>query len=199
MKTQASGFLKGVILCLITVILWGVLPIALKMALPFIDVYGVAWFRFAFSAIGLNLLIGARKKHFFSIYKKPPLSSIIASIALAANYVCYFKGVEYLSPTSAQVLIQCSPIFLVILSLIILKEQMKVIQYVGLGCTLSGFILFYKDQIPNILNELHTYNLGIIWVIIGGFTWAIYVLLQKKLVDNYAPQKVNLIIYSVAA
>ncbi len=199
MKNQSSGFLKGVIMCLITVILWGVLPIALKMSLPLIDVYGIAWFRFAFAAIGINLLIGARKKHLFAIYKRPPRSSIIASIALAANYVCYFKGVEYLSPTAAQVLIQCSPIFLVILSLIILKEQMKVIQYIGLGCTLSGFILFYKDQIPSLLGELQTYNLGILWVITGGFTWAIYGLLQKKLVDTYAPQQVNLIIYSVAA
>jgi len=56
---KTSGRWKlGFALALSTAMLWGVLPIALKIALKSVDPYTVTWYRFASSGVVLGIVLG---------------------------------------------------------------------------------------------------------------------------------------------
>ncbi len=49
----------GLSLALITSLLWGVMPIALKILLEGMDVYTISWYRFALSAVVVGVMLAA--------------------------------------------------------------------------------------------------------------------------------------------
>ncbi|MHC5832608.1 MAG: EamA family transporter, partial [Nostoc sp.] len=60
---QSSGHWRlGLALSLLTVLLWGILPIALTVTLEALDVYTVIWFRFLVSFLLLAIYLGIRGK-----------------------------------------------------------------------------------------------------------------------------------------
>lgn len=60
---QSSGRWRlGLALSLLTVLLWGILPIALVVALQKLDVYTVTWFRLLVSFVLLAVYLAARQQ-----------------------------------------------------------------------------------------------------------------------------------------
>ena len=49
----------GLLLALTTAVLWGLLPIALKVVLARLDPYTITWYRFAASALVLGTVLAA--------------------------------------------------------------------------------------------------------------------------------------------
>ncbi len=91
---QSSGRWKlGLGLSLLTVFLWGILPIALTVTLQVLDVYTVIWFRFAVAFGLLAVYLGVKGK-------LPTLAQLrsssgkllaIATICLAINYFLFLQ------------------------------------------------------------------------------------------------------------
>ncbi len=112
---QSSGRWRlGLLLSLLTVFLWGILPIALAVTLQTLDVYTVTWFRFIVSFGLLAVYLGVRGK-------LPTLTQLrsaswkllaIAIIFLASNYVLFLQGLALTSPANAEVIIQLAPVLL---------------------------------------------------------------------------------------
>ena len=103
---------KGIILSLITTLMWGLLAIALKVAVSKVPSATIVWLRYsmAFSALFVWFLLTNRKE--LIIMVRPPWQLIVATLALAVNYIGFMLGVKYTSPSNAQVIIQVGPILL---------------------------------------------------------------------------------------
>ena len=128
----------------------------------------------------------------------PPLLAMIAGIGLGFNYVGYIKGLELTSPSSAQIIIQLAPLMLAVVGLVLFREKLTRLQGLGFVLALTGFFMFYKDQLGFLFSDGHkSFNLGVIMVIIGAISWVVYAALQKLLVKKYHAQSLNLIIYLV--
>jgi len=197
--SQLSDSSRGILFASVTALMWGFLAIALKVALKEVDPVTLAWFRFLLAFVLLLIFLGIRSPQSIKILTNPPLLAIIAAIGLAVNYVGYIKGVELTSPSNAQILIQIAPVLLAISGLVFFKEKMTRIQAFGFIMAITGFIVFYKDQLSNLLTSEKIYNTGILVVVGASFTWVVYAVLQKILVRKYNPQSLNLIIYGVPA
>ena len=97
---QPSGrWQLGLGLSLLTVCLWGLLPIALKIMLKEMDAYTICWYRFLTSASLLGLYLAARKQlpdlrhHRSNVYGL----LVLVILGLAGNYILIAGSFLYLA------------------------------------------------------------------------------------------------------
>lgn len=195
--SEKSNTTKGILFASTTALLWGFLAIALKVAVKHIDPTTVAWFRFFFAFILLFPLVILKNKKNINLLFKPPLLAILAGIGLGLNYVFYIKGLDLTSPSNAQIIVQIAPMTLAIVGLTYFREKLNRIQIVGFAIAISGFILFYRDQLSNLFSGADVYNTGTLMVVFSAFSWVLYAASQKILVKKYNAQSLNLIIFLI--
>jgi len=190
---------KGIIYAAITAFFWGFLAVALKVAVREVDPITIVWFRFLIAFIALSLWQGIKNPTSFNILKKPPLLLIIAAVALSWNYLGYMIGIDYTTPSNAQLFIQTGPVTLALAGLVFFKEKLKRTQVIGFIVSIIGLSFFYRDQLSAFLDTQEKYNLGIIFTLSGAFAWAIYAILQKKLVTQHSVESLNLFLFGFPA
>lgn len=187
----------GVLLAVTTAVFWGLLAIALKVAVRVVDSYTIVWFRFFFAAIALFIWMWFTDRKSLNILKKPPLMLLVASVALAINYIGFMLGVKYTSPSNAQVIIQISQVLFAIAGIVIFKEKVKKSQIIGFVVLIIGFVLFYMEQLNNMQYKSGDFILGVTFTLVGAITWTFYAIIQKKLLPKYEPKTQNIIIFTL--
>ncbi|MGI9545228.1 MAG: DMT family transporter [Cyclobacteriaceae bacterium] len=190
---------KGILFAATTAMIWGLLVIAIKVSLNYLDPISITWMRFLFAFGALAVFFMLREPKQLSMIKGPPKWALIAGVALGINYVCYISGLQYTSPSNAQVIIQIAPLLLVVVGLVIYREKVSFWQRLGLITAVVGFALFYRDQISQLIGKESTYNQGVLWVVVAALAWVVFASLQKKMVQKHSAQGLNMIIFLVPA
>ncbi len=194
---QKPNYVRGLACVAITALLWGFLPILMKIALQEFSGGSIVWFRFTFAFIVLFLFLKFQKKRPESIIYSPPGFGVLAGIFLAGNYYYFLRGVEVSSPSNAGILIQIAPVLLVFLGVVLFKERLNWRQGIGLAIAAVGFVLFYKDQSRQWGSEVYTE--ASITMVAAAVLWAGYMVFQKKLSVAYEAPHLNLLVYGTAA
>lgn len=191
----------GLMLSLITAGLWGVLPVALTVALQKLDVYTLTWFRFLF-AFGLLFVYLAARRQLPPLQKLRTLNwklLIAATVGLAGNYLLYLEGLAHTSPAYAQVLIQLAPVLLGLGALVVFKERYTASQWLGLGIFAFGFVLFFNERLLTLVAAPEGYLAGSALIVIAAASWALYALAQKQLLRTLPSAAVMLLLYGGCA
>lgn len=112
-----------------------------------------------------------------------PVVVAAAFFGVALNMLTFFKGLSYTSPISAAVLMVSTPLIVMILSAILLKERINWVKSVGIILGLAGTILLIvgKKAVVVGTNE----NLGNLLVFINALSYGFYLIIVKKLMDKY--------------
>jgi len=191
----------GLALSLLTVLLWGVLPIALSITLQGLDVYTLTWFRFLVSFCLLAIYLKLRGNlPTFSLLRSTSWKLVtIATIFLAMNYVLFVKGLAITSPSNAEILIQLAPILMGLGGLVIFKERYNLFQWIGISILTIGFVLFFNEQLSNLITAKSTYLFGSGLIMVAAIAWSIYALAQKQLLQSLSSAHIMLIIYGGCA
>ncbi|KGJ86596.1 DMT family transporter [Colwellia psychrerythraea] len=188
----------GLFLSLTTAILWGVLPIALKGLLQYMDVNTITWYRFLIAAVFLGgyLIVTKRIPSLSPLKNNRIMVLMILTIAgLLANYISYMIGLEFTSPESTQVMIQIAPMLLLIGGVYLFKETFNAKQKMGLFTFFLGLLLFFNQRFEQLLNFQGDYALGLFFVVLAAILWAIYALAQKQLLKHFASEEIMVLIY----
>jgi drug/metabolite transporter (DMT)-like permease len=106
-----------------------------------------------------------------------------AFFGVALNMLTFFKGLSFTSPISAAVIMVTTPIIVLILSAIIMKEKMIKRTFIGILLGLFGtfFLILYGKSIGNATNA----SLGNLLVFINAVSYGFYLIIVKKLMDKY--------------
>jgi drug/metabolite transporter (DMT)-like permease len=191
----------GLALSLLTVVLWGVLPIALTITLSVLDVYTVTWFRFLLSFLLLAVYLAAKGK--LPTIQQLGATSwkllLCAIVFLALNYILFLKGLALTSPANAEVIIQVAPLLLGLGGLLIFRERYSWRQWSGVGILTMGLALFFHEKLTNIITAPITYLHGSTLVVLGAVAWAVYALAQKQLLQTLSSAHIMVIIYGACA
>lgn len=112
-----------------------------------------------------------------------PRIAAAAFFGVALNMLTFFKGLSYTSPIMGAVLMVTTPIIVLILSAIILKERLKIRKILGiiLGLVGTGFLILYGKSIANATNA----GLGNLLVFINAVSYGFYLIIVKKLMNKY--------------
>jgi drug/metabolite transporter (DMT)-like permease len=108
---------------------------------------------------------------------------VAAFFGVALNMLTFFKGLSFTSPISAAVIMVTTPIIVMILSTILMKDKMKKRKIFGILLGLFGtfFLILYGKSIGNATNA----SLGNFLVFINAVSYAFYLIIVKKLMDKY--------------
>lgn len=199
---QSSGRWRlGLVLSSLTLLLWGILPIALTVTLQSLDVYTVIWFRFLVSFVLLAVYLAIRGK----LPKLEQMCSAawkllaIATLGLGGNYLLFLSGLSLTSPANAEVSIQISSLLFGFGGLVIFKERYRLYQWIGVSVLIFGYVLFFNEQTTNLMTTRSNYILGNGLIALGAATWAVYALAQKQLLQSLSSTNIMLIIYGGCA
>jgi drug/metabolite transporter (DMT)-like permease len=111
---------------------------------------------------------------------------LCAFFGMSLNMLAFFKGLDLSTPINSAVLVTTTPILVVILSAILIKERIFFHKGLGVIIGLLGAVVLvlYGQEIrldaPNI-------PLGNTLFLVNAFFFALYLILAKKLLDKYHP------------
>jgi len=192
-----SNQTKGIIYTLITVLLWGVLSIALKVAAQVIDSPTIVWFRFSLAFFGMFVWMLIKNPKGLRILYKPSLLIVISSLALAGNYIGFMVGIQFTTPSNAQVAIQFGPILLALAGVIYFHEKISRIQIIGFILSIFGFLVFYQQHLAAMIGQEGQYTKGMLITLAGAVAWAVYAALQKSLILKYSIGTLNVFMFGL--
>ena len=167
----------------VVAIIYGVTFTIAKDVMPrYIDAFGFILLRVGGAAVlfwTASLFIKTEK------VKKEDFPRIVAAafFGVAFNMLTFFKGLSYTSPIMGAVLMVSTPMIVLILSAIIMKERMKNQKIVGIVLGLTGtlFLILYGKSMVNAPNA----TLGNILVFVNAVSYGFYLIIVKKLMDKY--------------
>ena len=187
----------GVLYAGTAALFWGFLAIFIKVTLNDVSPVIVVWFRFSVAFILLSTFFLKQDRRKFTILKKPPILLILAALGLTVNYISFVKGIDLTSPGNGQIFIQIGPILLAVVGVIIFRERLSKRQLFGFVVAGAGLILFYRDQLQNLLGSEDVYIVGVFWLILAAVAWTAFASLQKHLVKNFHAQQLNLVVFGL--
>ena len=193
----SAYFLRGILLSLVTALLWGVLPIFLKITLQGFHAGTISWFRFVFAFLLLAGILQWKEHKPLDILRKPPWMGIVGGACLSANYYWVTVAVDLSGPSNMAVLIQTASIFLVLVGVFVFHEHLTLRQVLGMFVAGVGLFLIFHDQQSRIL-ETGDYFYANFLIVLAALVWVGYMVSQKFLSRQYGAQSLNLLVYAVA-
>lgn len=187
----------GFSLALLTAFLWGILPIFLAICLQAMDSPTITVYRFISAGVVVGLLLWHKQRlpRVFQLPRLIMVMAIAATFMLVINYVTNVMGLLYLSPASAQVLMQIAPFALMVGGILVYKEHFTRLQFIGALSLIGGLLLFFNHRLPQIVASESEDVLGIVFIVIAALTWAGYALCQKALMRHLSAMQLTLILY----
>lgn len=170
-------------------IIYGVTFTIAKDVMPkYIDAYGFILLR-----AGGSMLLFWAVWLFMKLNSKAPIEKIAthdfpriiaaAFFGVAFNMLTFFKGLSLTSPISAAVIMVSTPMIVLVLSALIMKERMRKRMVSGLILGLIGtaFLILYGKSIGSATNA----GLGNFLVLVNAISYGFYLIIVKKLMDKY--------------
>ena len=192
----------GLSLALTTAVLWGILPIALKILLDLITPNTITAIRFLAAAVIVGVWLAAKGQ-------LPAISQLfngkiarlmlISVLGLLSNYILYLTGLNYLTAETGQVVIQLAPFLMMLGGVILFKEHLLLWQKVGAALLVVGLLLFFNQRLLSLIMQAGNETLGVLLVIAAAFTWAAYALAQKQLLASYSSAQIMYLLYAAGA
>lgn len=188
--------LIGFLLALIAVTMWGLLPIAIQQLLSAMDSQTIVWFRFISSALALLIILGISGKLPQLNLIKPRLFFLIllGIVGLSANFFLFNLALNYIPPSSSQVLSPLSSFIMLFAGVFVFKERIGIHQKLGLAILLIGLILFFNQRFADFL-EMNRYFKGIGIALCASSFWVGYGIAQKLLLSRFNSQQILVMIY----
>ncbi|SHI43609.1 DMT family transporter [Flavobacterium terrae] len=164
-------------------IIYGVTFTIAKDVMPkYIDAYG-----FIFLRVGGSMLLFWLSTLFVKTEKIEkidfPRITAASFFGIAFNMLTFFKGLSYTSPIMGAVLMVTTPMIVLVLSAILIKERMENRKITGILLGLAGTVtlILYGKSMVNAPNA----TLGNILVFVNAVSYGFYLIIVKKLMEKY--------------
>lgn len=192
----------GLLFIVAAVIFWGIMPVALKLTVGFVDAVNLTWFRFG--AAGLMLLVfqtlAGGLASFKNVTKKQWGWLALAGIMLLANYLSFMVALRYLAPGPAQLNFQTSGVFLALGGFLVFGERLSRFQ---IGCFIAlalGMLMFFNPYLRfDGAADGGDVLIGVLLIQLSVLCWCVSVLVQRRLAGVLSPTNILLVIYLLGA
>lgn len=116
------------------------------------------------------------RKDYFTI-------ALCGFFGVAANQLMFFEGLKNTISINASVIMVATPLIVLVLSRLILKEQIKVQKAIGVGVGMLGAIALIFSKAGG--SEVSLY--GDMLILLNATAYGIYLVLVKPLMKKYSP------------
>jgi drug/metabolite transporter (DMT)-like permease len=112
---------------------------------------------------------------------------------VAVNQLFFFHGLNLSSAFNAGIIMALNPMMVVVLSAILMKEKLNFQGYFGIALGALGAILLTisSGKLPG------SSSIGDLYLLINAFSYALYLVLSKPLLQKYSPIQVITYVFSI--
>ena len=178
---QKTNQKKAYLFAMMAVIFWSTMSSAFKLTLRTISFDNLLLWSSLFGFVVLLIInqLGNQPLRYKSISQGDVMrSTVMGFFNPFLYYLVLFKAYELLDAQLAGTLNYTWPVILVILSGLILKQKIRLINYVALIISFAGLMIISTKGDFDFLNIVHP--LGIILAVGSAFIWALYWILNMK-------------------
>lgn len=172
--------MNSVIKIVLSMIIWGSLGLFVRnISLPSID---TAFLRAIIASSFLLLFKLFSKKHINKTSLKDLILLILSGVLIAVNWLLLFQAYKYTTIANATLCYYTAPLFIILLSPIVLKERLTLKKLLSVFISLSGLGLIISQ---NTSSQISSYNhpLGFLFGISAAALYASVILINKKIKD----------------
>jgi len=190
----------GLSLAALTLLMWGSLPIQLKILIARIDPTTLTWYRFT-GAILFLIVIGGNScirnlRNEWST--RVVLLLLLGGTGLTCNYLLYLKGLDNLTPSTAQIVMQTVPFMVLGGGIVIFGESFAIKQWWGIGFLAIGSVLFFNQEMDQFTLG-SSFLTGIVFILLSAVSWTIFLLSQKALLRTLKSRTIMLCCYMIGS
>lgn len=171
----------GLILLILTIIMWGISFISIKITLNVFPPLSLAFYRFVIASIILYpimKLVAPKEK---LLKKDIPLMSVAAIIGITIYFFFENNGILRISASAASVIIAFMPAVAVFGEIVFLKKPPKLIAVMGIILSIFGVYLVIGGDIAT-GGSLS----GYFYMLGAAISFSIYLVITKPLFDTYS-------------
>ena len=118
-----------------------------------------------------------------------PLLALSGLFGVAINQLCFFAGLKQTVPINASLLMTTTPILVLIVASVLLKERISGRKIMGIILGMLGAVLLITRGFAESFNQSGTFW-GDLLIIANASSYGIYLVLVKKLMIKYPPMTV---------
>ena len=172
--------MNSVIKIILSMIIWGSLGLFVRnISLSSLD---TAFLRAIIASSFLLLFKLFSKKHINKTSLKDLILLILSGVLIAVNWLLLFQAYKYTTIANATLCYYTAPIFVILLSPIVLKERLTLKRLFSVFISLSGLGLIISQ---NTSSQVSSYNhpLGFLLGISAAALYASIILINKKIIN----------------
>jgi len=179
-----------------TVCFWGWSFVATKICLNYMTPLEVIGLRYL---LGLPVLAGViiSRKMSLRINRRDLFPIIGASIVITIHFLIQITGMKYTSATNTGWLISVTPLVMMVLSALFLKERVTGKMIAGVAVASFGILLLVSQG--DLLSLSWLRSVGDWLVLASAHTWAVYTVLTRNVSRKYNPLLVSFLVLSFSA
>ncbi len=169
---------------LTAVSVWGLSFIATKFALAELDPVTIINLRLGLSIplLGVAAWVTGRS---FAVKPKQIFLTLLLSTISVIHLMIQVTGLKYTSAANTGWIIGTSPIFIIILGWVFLREKITGRQTIGIALALLGLALLISKGHLTSLSFIH--GAGDLLILASCFTWGIFSVINRKISLNFPP------------
>ena len=182
------------IVLLIQMSIAGGTHIVAKAVLGEVDPATLTFLRSLFSTAGLMALFFARNRQ-FGIERQDWIKlAWLGFLGLPLNQFLYLYGLGFSTPANGALLYATTPVFVLVLSSVMLKEKITAKKTVGILLAFAGVAVVIFERGIDFSSE-HTY--GNLMILLAVLAWALFTIQGKPMVLKYGAVKTTTVAMTI--
>ncbi len=161
-------------------VLWGIIPVLVKIVLRTIDPFSLSFLRLFQGAAVLLLMYRIRGGRWLALFQKNRWL-LIGGIALSFNYTLFTVSLNFTTAGAGVLVVQIQAVTLALLAWLFLGERLTALKIAGMVSVICGVVVVVLPQ--NTLDDIFSsqYTMGNALMSVAGVGWGVYALANKKL------------------
>lgn len=160
------------------VLLWGGIPVLVKVALQYVDPFTLAFLRLAQGFLVMTVSVLARDRSFrFVFWKNAWL--VIGGLGMSINYVFFALSLNFTAAGAGGLIVQFQFVVLAALAAVVLRERVPGTKIAGMLTIIAGVALVYSGRYDLDRAVGSRYAFGNSLMLLAAIGWGTYALANK--------------------
>jgi drug/metabolite transporter (DMT)-like permease len=171
--------LKAILKALFAVTVWGASFVATKVALQYLAPTAVVWLRFSIGVCILGVAVALKKQFALPTGKDWGYFAVLGFLGITFHQWLQSTGLLTAQATTTAWIVATTPVFMALLGLVILRENLALYQVAGILLATLGVLLVVTKGDLGALSEGKFGTAGDFLVLISALNWAVFSTLSR--------------------
>jgi drug/metabolite transporter (DMT)-like permease len=188
--------IKAILKALFAVTVWGTSFVATKISLQYAAPTTVVWLRFSMGVVILGLTVALKKQFALPHGKDWGYFALLGFLGITFHQWLQSTGLLTAQATTTAWIVATTPVFMALLGLFILRENLALYQIMGIFLATFGVLLVVTKGDLSVLTIGNFGTPGDFLVLISALNWAVFSTLSRSGLQKYPATRMMFFVMS---